>query len=164
MALVREVVAVLHNLLSSEQGISQSWAAGSEAAESGVPRVASDQISTNNIPASLLSQQSAIRYPRFQVYCDRVENQMREKFNRFSGTAHLTIEIHHSGEKWEGVSSSLGLYIQSVTDVIESHRGELGDGMHLPGKYIVEVDSPKAGGRGFLQTARVRVPVEVIRP
>ena len=100
MAFVREVVTLFHSLLSSEQGIPRGWAAGSEALEAALPRVAADQIVSSNMPAALLSQQSGVRYPRFQVYCDRVENQMREKFNKFSGTAQLTVEIHHSHERW----------------------------------------------------------------
>lgn len=163
MALVREVVTLLHNLLSSERGIAKGWTAGSEAVEAGLPRVSADQIITDHIPASLLTQQSAVRYPRFQIYCARVENQMREKFNRFSGTAQLTVEIHHSGEKWDSVSSGLGLYVQAVTDVVEANRGELRAGVHLPGRYSVEIDAPKAGGRGYLQSARILVPVEIVR-
>ena len=63
----------------------------------------------------------------------------------------------------ENVSSALGIYIQAVTDAIESHRGELTDGVHLSGRYVVEVEAPKAGGRGFLQSARILVPIEVTR-
>lgn len=163
MARVREAVSLFHSLLSSERGIAKGWAAGSEALEVGLPTVSSDQISMANLPASLLTQQSVVRYPQFHVYCAHFENQMREKFNRFSGTAQITVEIHHSSEKWENVASSLGLYIQAVTEAIESSRGELGSGVHLPGRYSVEIERPKAGGRGYLQSARIQVPVEVVR-
>lgn len=164
MALAREVVALFHSLLASEQGLSRSWVSGSEARESQLPRVAADQIISSNMPAALLAQQSGMRYPRFQIYCDRVENEMTEKFNKFSGTARLTVEIHHSHEKWESVTSALELYVQAVTNTIEAQRGQLADGVHLPGRYVVDVDAPKAGGRGFLQSARILIPVEITRP
>jgi hypothetical protein len=122
-----------------------------------------EQLSMSQLPAPLLSQHGAARYPRAQVYCERIENQLKEKFNAFSGVVHLVIDLHVSHERWDGLAGEMEQLITNATRLIEVNRGELQTGVYMSGKYVVDLEAPKTGGRGYVQSARIKVPIEVVR-
>src|ERR1700676_3433647 len=44
-------------------------------------------------------------YPALLVYCDKLTNSLKEKFRRFSGKAHLVVEVRHSQDRLESIES-----------------------------------------------------------
>jgi len=58
------------------------------------------------------------------VYCEKVKNQLTEKFRTFSGTAQMTIEVRHSQDRLEGLQDSLQLYTDAATQVLAANRGD----------------------------------------
>lgn len=163
MALAYQVVTLMHNLLRSEQGITRGLANQIDQLEQ-LPRILPEQIVQTQVPANLAAQEVLAQYPRFQVYCERIDNEMKEKFNRFSGVVHLVVDILYSHARTETMAQSLQTFVEAVTDTVEANRGVLAPGVFLPGKYRVSFEQPKAGGRGVIQSAKVAIPLEVTRP
>src|SRR3954464_425320 len=56
-------------------------------------------IFSQNVSLEIAESAGQQEYPVLLVYCERVENLLREKFRGFSGRVHLAIEIRHTQEK-----------------------------------------------------------------
>jgi hypothetical protein len=111
--------------------------------------------------ADLLEKATAVKYPSFHVYCDRVFNKLIEKFRTFSGTAELVVEIRVTHEHVEELHSQLNAYVQAVTDVLDRNRGTWAPGVFHAGTYEITFQPAKRGGKNFVQSARVRVEAHV---
>ena len=60
------------------------------------------QVRAQNVAADLAERSSTVKYPAVNVYCEKVVNQLTEKFRTFSGTAQMAIEVRHSQDRLEG--------------------------------------------------------------
>lgn len=101
------------------------------------------------------------KYPQILVYCERVHNLQTEKFRRFSGRVDAVIEVRHSQDRLEELEQWTHLYAEAVTAVLEGCRGEWRPGVYYCGKYEVKYEAVKHGGRNFVKTVRVMLPVDV---
>src|SRR6266478_6065165 len=63
-------------------------------------------------------------YPLLLVYCDKVSNTLKEKFRRFSGKAHLVVEIRHSADRLEMLDAGTQLYADAVCALLDDSRGD----------------------------------------
>ncbi len=113
------------------------------------------------VAADLAEKTSGARYPTVQIYCDKLVNDLREKFRTFSGTADLTIEVRVSHEHMENLQSMLHTFIEAVTDILDTKRGRWVPGVFYTGGYTVQFGPIKRGGRNFLQTAKVELTVNI---
>ena len=95
------------------------------------------------------------------MYCEKIANELREKFRSFSGTVQLVIEVRHSADRLEGMEYALEQMADTVTGILSASRGDWGNGMFYSGAYQVSYGSVKRGGRNFLQTAKVSCEVGV---
>jgi hypothetical protein len=129
------------------------------AAASGGP--ASLAVVVQNVAADIAEKSAGAQYPAAVVYCEKVSNQLQEKFRSFSGTVELAIEIRHSQDRLEGVEDALEQITDIVTGILSASRGDWGNGMFYSGAYDVSYGSVKRGGRNFLQTAKVRCELSV---
>ena len=75
----------------------------------------------------------------------------------------MTIEVRHSQDKLQGLQDALELYADSVTQMLDSGRGDWGDGMYYPGGYEVAVGTVKSGGKNFMQAAKITFQIAVSR-
>jgi hypothetical protein len=89
------------------------------------------------------------------VYCEQIVNQMTEKFRTFSGTVQMTVEIRHSQDRLEGLQAGLDLYVDAMTAVLDTSRGDWGDGAFYGGGYKVAFSAVKQGGKNFIQVAKI---------
>jgi hypothetical protein len=153
----------MHSLLCSQRGIQAQLADLQKASGTPATIVKPEQVVRGYVQPDKLKTGDAGRYPLFQLYCDKIENQMREKFVAFSGTVFLTIEIQVSHEHAQNLTAALHQYTDAVTKTIEDSRGNLASGTFLSGRYTVTFDPPKSGGLRFVQIARVSCPVEISR-
>jgi hypothetical protein len=103
------------------------------------------------------------QYPALLVYCDKLTNSLKEKFRRFSGKAHLVVEIRHSQDRLESIESNLQVYVDAVCALLDESRGDWGSGGFYPGGYDVSYEAVARGGKNFLQRAKVGFDVEVSR-
>jgi hypothetical protein len=111
--------------------------------------------------SDLTEKAGAVKYPVVHVYCDRIQNTLKEKFRSFSGTADLNIEVRVSHDHLDGLQTQLRAYVQAITRVLERNRGSWDAGTWYSGTYEVIFSPVKRGGRNFLQSARIHFQVSV---
>ena len=124
-----------------------------------VPLEAPAFVMQQNVGPELLDKAGMPAYPAIQVTCERVANELREKFRRFSGTVGLAIEIRVTHDRAEMLEQQLHACIDAVTAVLDRSRGEWKPGMIFSGAYEIVFAPAKRGGRNYVQTARVRLNV-----
>lgn len=117
--------------------------------------VSAAQIRTQNAAADLVDRSSVTQYPCIQVYCEKIVNDLEEKFQTFSGSVHMAVEIRHSQDGLEGLQAAVELYADAVMRTLEMNRGDWGDGMYYAGGYQVVFGAVKHGGRNFVQVSKV---------
>jgi hypothetical protein len=133
------------------------------AADSGVKLapIPPEHIVTQNAPIALTERSQAVKYPVLHVYSDRVRNLLTEKFRTFSGKVRTVAELRVSQDRLEGIEDQLRLYVDAVTQVLDSNRGSWGQGAFFTGGYEITFDAVQHGGRNFVQVARVSFEVDL---
>jgi hypothetical protein len=133
------------------------------ALDSGVPLapIPTSSIVTQNMSIEIFERSSVVKYPVIQVYADRVRNLLTEKFRKFSGKVRTVAEVRVSHDRIEGLEHQLRLYVDAVAEVLDSNRGDWGQGAFYAGGYEVAFDPVKQGGKNFLQVAKVTFEVDM---
>ncbi len=150
-------------ILTGEGGIGQEIAkmAQEQGIEAGF--VGTDQIWTANVASELAERTAGVKYPSLHVYCESLNNLLREKFRGFSGKIAMAAEIRVTHDRLERVSEQLLMYVEALTNVLERNRGEWGPGLYYAGGYRVELGAVRSGGKNFLQAAKVRFELDASR-
>ena len=116
-----------------------------------------------NAAAELVERAGAVRYPMVTVYCEKVINDLREKFRSFAGSAQIAIEVRHSQDRLEGLEDAIEAQTDALTKALSASRGDWGDGMYYAGGYEVSFGRVSRGGRNFTQVAKVIFEIGVSR-
>jgi hypothetical protein len=116
-----------------------------------------------NAGAELVERAGAVRYPMVTVYCEKVVNDLKEKFRSFSGRAELAIEVRHSQDRLEGLEAAIEQETDALTKALSASRGDWGDGMYYAGGYQVSFGRVSRGGKNFTQVAKVTFEIGVSR-
>jgi hypothetical protein len=119
------------------------------------------QVRAVNVAAELAERAAGVKYPSVNVYCEKLVNDLREKFRRFSGTAQMAIELRQSQDRLEGIQDRLELYVDATIEMLHGNRGDWGDGMFYSGQYEVGYGPVKQGGKNFTQMAKVSFEIGV---
>lgn len=114
-----------------------------------------------NIAFDTLEKKAGAKYPSVHLYCDRLENKMREKFRTFSGLAYMAIEVRVSQDRLGNLERDMRRYVDAVTQVLDFNRGDWGRGVFFGGAYEVTFEPVGHGGRNYLQTAKVTFSLDV---
>ena len=93
-----------HGAGGSECGTWRANAGGARVRRAG----GSAQVRAQNVAADLAERAMGVQYPAVNVYCEKIVNDLREKFRTFSGTAQMAIELRHSQDRLEGMQDSAG--------------------------------------------------------
>ena len=138
-------------------------AVATAAADSGIPLtpIPPAYIVAQNMSTEIYERSSVVKYPLVQVYSDRVRNLLTEKFRTFSGKVRTVAEVRVSQDRIEGLEDQLRLYVDAVTQILDSNRGSWGQGVFYTGGYEVTFDPVKQGGKNFLQVAKVTFEVDM---
>lgn len=147
--------------LKSDAGLSFTLAAISERESVALGPIAPEQVIARNAAAEVAEKSAGVKYPAVHVFCERVVNDLREKFRVFSGTATMCIDIRVSHDRIEGAGDQLQFFVEAVTAVLDNNRGTWSNGMFYGGGYEVTFSALKHGGKNFLQTAKVRFDVNI---
>jgi hypothetical protein len=102
-----------------------------------------------------------MQYPTFFIYCEKLNNTLREKFRTFSGTATLTIEVRVTHDRIDTISSALQHYVDALTETLDAIRGDWGEGQLYTGGYQISFGPVKTGGKNFLQVAKATFDVQI---
>lgn len=156
-----QAARALQDLLGSQTGVGLILAQRAAGERPGQPAYAIGRISMGHYALDLGDKSQGGRFPQMLVYCERIQNSLRQKFQRFSGTVDLVIEVRNSSDRIENMEQETQIYAEAVMDLLEQSRGEWRDGFYYSGQYEVQFEPVKAGGRNFSQTAKIRLPLEV---
>jgi hypothetical protein len=118
-------------------------------------------ILSQNVSVEIAESAGQQDYPVLLVYCERVQNLLREKFRGFSGRVHLTIEVRHTQEKLALLEQYTETYVDAICALLGEARGDWGDGASYSGGYQVEYEPVAMGGKNFVQRAKVTFAVEL---
>jgi hypothetical protein len=119
------------------------------------------QVMAQNVAFELAERTTGVKYPCFYVYCEKITNQLREKFRTFSGKARMVVDVRVSKDHLESLDGELQSYVEAVTRVLDSQRGNWEQGIFFGGAYEVAFGSIKHGGRNYVQSARVVFDLDV---
>ena len=128
-----------------------------------LPLIPVSQIIISSAGSELLDKVEQVGYPRVAVHTAKVENTLREKFRRLSGNASAEIVISASANLLQQAEQNLHYYIEAVTDILSGNTGDWGEGMFFSGQFEVQLQPPKPGGVGFVQTATVTCTIALSR-
>lgn len=112
-------------------------------------------ISALNVAPELAEKSTAVKYPQVHLYCERVINEQREKFRRFSGRVRLVAEARVSQSRLEGIETKAQVLADAITEVLDGLRGNWGEGMFYGGGYEIIYGPVKPGGKNFVQVTKV---------
>lgn len=155
------VTARAQNLLSGDSGMPFALAQIAQESGTAAPAFDPSQVVAQNVAADTAERAGQARYPMMYLYCERVQNTLREKFRTFSGSARLVIETRLSQDRLEGLGQQVQTFSDAVTSVLDNHRGDWGNGMFFAGAYEINYGPIKHGGKNFLQTVKVVLDVEI---
>jgi hypothetical protein len=147
--------------LTNGNSLSQMVASLAASAQANVPAINKEQIVLTPAPAEMADRNMQLGYPRVCVYSNAAKNAQTEKFRSFSGTVTVSAEIWASGDLLTDVDQWIHFYVEGVTQVLRSNVGDWGDGMFYSGVYDLQFQPPKAGGLGFVESAKVSFTLQV---
>jgi len=148
-------------LLTGSSGVNRSLEALALSGETAVAPLGTAQITPENVALELVERATAVHYPAVNVYCEKIANQLVEKFRTFSGISQMAIEVRHWQDRLEGLQDAVELYTSAVMQTLDSSRGDWGGGMYYAGGYQVTFGAVKSGGINFVQTAKVTFEIGV---
>ena len=155
------VTAQVVKLLSAPEGLSTCASTLAQAENVNVPPVGLNQILAQNVSIEFVERSIEMRYPAVNVYCEKIVNQLKEKFRNFSGKAIMAVEVRVSQDRLDGIENQLQMYVDAVTQVLDQNRGDWGEGMYFAGCYEAAFGPVKHGGRNFVQVGKVSFEVGV---
>ncbi len=120
-----------------------------------------NQLLAQNASVEIAERSTEGQYPTVSVYCEKIVNQLKEKFRNFSGKAVMTIEVRVSQDRLGGIEQQLQTYVDAVTQVLDQNRGDWGEGMYYAGCYEAALGAVKQGGQNFIQIGKVTFDVGV---
>jgi hypothetical protein len=121
------------------------------------------QVRAQNVAPDIADQSNTMQYPAVNVYCEKIVNNLVEKFRAFSGNVQTTIELRHSQDRLDGLQDALENYADAIMQVLNSNRGDWGSGMFYGGAYQVAFGAVKHGGKNFQQVAKITFEIGVSR-
>jgi hypothetical protein len=150
-------------LLTGSGGVNSHL--GASAQDNGQPLVplSSGQVQAQNVAPDIADKSTAMQYPAIHVYCEKIVNNLAEKFRSFSGMVQTTVELRYSQDRLDGLQDALENYADAVMQVLNANRGDWGSGMFYCGEYQVAFGAVKHGGKNFQQIAKITFEIEVSR-
>ena len=122
-----------------------------------LPRIEDEQVVLRHASVELDDRNSRTIYPGIYLYCESMENRLERKFAEFSGRLALAAEIRASGENVSELDGVAARVAEAVADTLADQRGRWNANLAYDGKYRVEFEPVRRGGRHFVQTAKVEL-------
>ena len=124
------VTAQVVTLLNAPQGLNACIATLALAENTTLAPIGQNQVLAQNVSIELAERSTDVQYPAVNVYCEKIVNQLKEKFRNFSGQALMAIEVRVSQDRLGGLEDQLQSYVDAVTQVLDQNRGDWGEGMY----------------------------------
>ena len=151
----------LLNLLTATNALSQAIQTSAESAGQEIAPLNSAQIIGSYVGPDMGDLDLQLTYPRVCLYAIQVANNQREKFRAFSGVVAISVDIWSSASLEQQTEAALHFYVDGIAGILRANIGDWGDGCRYSGIYDVRMQTPKAGGLGFVQSAKLTFNLEV---
>jgi hypothetical protein len=151
----------LLNLLTANNALSQAINSNAGTLGVSVTPLNSSQVTASSVGPDIGDLDLQLTYPRVCVYSAQVVNNQREKFRTFSGVAAVTVDIWSSDSLEQQTELDLQFYVEGIASLLRANIGDWGDGFRYSGIYDVHTQTPKTGGEGFVQLARLTCNLDV---
>ena len=142
-------------VLTEDDALQVQVLTAANAAGVAVPAIARAQVLVSAVTPAMGDRNLQLIYPRICIYPGILKNTLVEKFRSFSGQVDLIAEIWASGDLIDHVDQSIHFYTQGLASVLQRNRGDWDDGIFFAGEYQITFQPPKAGGLGFVESAKV---------
>ncbi len=126
-----------------------------------IPTITAGQIVLSSAAPELADKNMQMAYPRVCIYSSTSRNAHIEKFRSFSGSISLVTEVWASANFISQTDEWIHFYVEGVAEILQLSSGDWGDGMFYSGAYEVQFQPPKAGGLGFVQSAKLTFSLNV---
>jgi len=157
--MARRATLKLVQLMNAPDGLNANVAMLAQADDVSLSPVPAARFFTDNVASDVAEKVADVKYTAVYVYCDKIVNDLREKFRSFSGRLQMEIDIRVSQDRLEGIDRTSLLYTDAVTQILDENRGDWGQGLFYAGGYEVSFGSVKHGGRNFIKSATVSFQV-----
>ena len=155
------VTAQVLELLNAPDGLNACIATLAQAGNLVLPQLAPGQIVAQNVSIEIAERSTGVKYPSVSIYCEKIVNQLKEKFRNFSGKAVMVIEVRVSQDRLEQIEQQVQVYVDAVTQVLDQNRGDWGEGSYYAGCYEASFAAVRHGGQNFIQSGKVTFDVGV---
>lgn len=153
----------MFNLLTAANGLQQQLNTLAIEANLNLPAITAAEIVLSSVSPDIADKDVQLSYPRVCLYSSGLKNTQLEKFRSLSGTIAAVAEIWASGNMVTQSDQWIHFYVEAVTQVLRQNIGDWGDGVFFSGIYDTQFQQPKAGGFGFVQSAKVTCDLNVSR-
>ncbi len=147
--------------LTAANALQQQITALAAASNTTVPTIMPGQVVLSSASPELGDMNVQLTYPRVCIYSTSVKNTQIEKFRSFSGQVSLAVEIWASANLVTQADEWIHFYVESLGEILQNNIGDWGDGMFYGGTYDVVFQAPKAGGLGFVESAKLTLNLSV---
>jgi hypothetical protein len=129
--------------------------------DSSVPPITSGQVVLSSASPEIGDKDLQLTYPRVCIYSAAVKNTHTEKFRSLSGTIATIAEVWASGNLMSDADRWIHYYVEATTLILRQNIGDWGDGFFFSGTYDVQLQAPKAGGLGYVVSAKITCNLNV---
>ena len=161
MPLSLSVLEKFAGLLQNQAALPARIQAAAQADGLAIPLITVPQVVISSVSPELADNNLELTYPRVCLYVSTVKNSLMERFRTFSGTVLAVAEIWASATLATQCDQWIHYYLDAVTSIAEENRGDWGDGVYFSGIYEAQMQAPKAGGLGFVQSVKVTCTINV---
>jgi hypothetical protein len=151
------------DLLTNGNALEQQINTVAAASNVTVPAITSGAVVLSSMSAEMGDKDFQLTYPRICLYSTAIKNTQIEKFRSLSGTASVTAELWASANLLQDVGQWIHFYVEAMTNILRQSIGDWGDGIFFSGAYDVQFQSPKVGGFGYVESAKVTCSLNVSR-
>jgi hypothetical protein len=158
-----EITAQVIQLITGTSGVNAALAESPPLVGAPLGPLSATQVRAQNVAQEIAEQSSVMQYPAVYVYCEKILNNLVEKFRTFSGNVQVVVEVRQSQDHLDGLQDALENYTDAILQVLNGNRGDWGDGLFYCGAYQATFGAVKRGGRNFIQVAKITFEIGVSR-
>lgn len=151
----------LQNLLVSDSALEQAIAALATSCDVQIPLITTDATVLSSASPDLGDKSLQLIYPRVCLYSTGLKNLQIEKFRTLSGSLAIVAEIWASANLVQDADQWIHFYVEAITSILRENIGDWGNGMFFSGIYDVQIQQPKVGGLGYVESAKLTCSLNV---
>lgn len=151
----------LQQLLIANDVLEQNIVDLANAANVQVPTITNDSVVLSSANPDLGDKSLQLTYPRVCIYSGGLRNLQTEKFRSLSGIISVVADIWASSSLVQEADQWIHFYVEAISDILRSNIGDWGYGMFFSGVYDAQIQQPKAGGLGWVESAKVTCSLNV---